>query len=134
MSEKSQTTRTSKNSSEKSCSQQEYFARVVKDRRTGKNGVKFLMGLCDLPLDNDQEDVWGPELFETRRAEEQGTGAGAQWSCTVCTVSIWCRDVFVTLFMLCACSFYFKCLTCVWIHVHMMYLKLYTIQFSSDEN
>ncbi len=61
MSEKSQTTRTSKNSSEKSCSQQEYFARVVKDRRTGKNGVKFLIGLCDLPLDNDQEDVWGPD-------------------------------------------------------------------------
>ncbi len=44
VSEKSQDTYTCNNPIEKSCSQQEYFVRVVKDRRTGKNGSEFLIG------------------------------------------------------------------------------------------
>ena len=44
VSEKSQDTYTSNNPFEKSCSQPEYFVRVVKDRRTGKNGAELLIG------------------------------------------------------------------------------------------
>ena len=44
VSEKSQTTRTSKNLFEK-YTHQEYFVDVVKDRRMSKNGVEFLVSL-----------------------------------------------------------------------------------------
>jgi hypothetical protein len=44
VSEKSQTTRTSKNVFEKSNSKTQYFVREVKGRRMTKNGVEFLIG------------------------------------------------------------------------------------------
>ena len=44
VSEKSQTTRTSKNLFEKSNSKTQYFVREVKGRRMTKNGVEFLIG------------------------------------------------------------------------------------------
>ncbi len=44
VSEKSQTTRTSKNLFEKSNRKTQYFVREVKDRRMTKNGVEFLIG------------------------------------------------------------------------------------------
>ena len=51
VSEKSQTTRTSKNPFEKSNSKQTvYFVRAVKDTRTGKHGPEFLIGWRDFPL------------------------------------------------------------------------------------
>ncbi len=56
MSEKSQATRTSKNVFEKSKSNTQYFVREVKDRRMTKNGVEFLIGCRDFPLDKD--DTW----------------------------------------------------------------------------
>ena len=56
MSEKSQVTRTSKNLFEKSNSKTQYFVREVKGRRMTKNGVEFLIGWCDFPLDKD--DTW----------------------------------------------------------------------------
>ncbi len=58
MSEKSQTTRTSKNVFEKSNSQSLYFVREVKGRRMTTNGVEFLIGWRDFPLDKD--DTWEP--------------------------------------------------------------------------
>ena len=58
VSEKSQTTRTSKNVFEKSNSKTQYFVREVKGRRMTKNGVEFLIGWCDFPLDKD--DTWEP--------------------------------------------------------------------------
>ena len=63
MSEKSQATLTSKNPYEKSSSHHtEYFVRVVKDKRTGKNGTEFLIGWRDFPLEKD--DTWnGPEFL-----------------------------------------------------------------------
>ena len=57
VSEKSQTTRTSKNLFEK-CSQQEYFVDVRKDRRMSKNGVEFLIGWRD--FSNIKYDTWEP--------------------------------------------------------------------------
>ncbi len=53
MSEKSQTTRTSKNLFGKSNSKTQYFVREVKVRRMTKNGVEFLIGCRDFPLDKD---------------------------------------------------------------------------------
>ena len=54
VSEKSQTTITSNNPFEKSKRKWiEFFVREVKDKRTGKNGVEFLIGWCDFPLDKD---------------------------------------------------------------------------------
>jgi hypothetical protein len=44
VSEKSQTTRTSKKLFEKSNSQTQFFVREVKGRRMTKNGVEFLIG------------------------------------------------------------------------------------------
>ncbi len=44
VSEKSQTTRTSKNFFEKSNSKTQYFVREVKGRRMTKNGVEFQIG------------------------------------------------------------------------------------------
>ena len=44
VSEKSQTTRTSKNVFEKSNSKTQYFVREVKGRRITKNGVEILIG------------------------------------------------------------------------------------------
>ncbi len=58
MSEKSQATRTSKNVFEKSNSKTQYFVREVKGRRMTKNGVEFLIGWRDFPLDKD--DTWEP--------------------------------------------------------------------------
>ena len=58
VSEKSQDTRTSWNLFEKSNSKSQYFVREVKDRRMTKNGVEFLIGWCDFPLDKD--DTWEP--------------------------------------------------------------------------
>ena len=53
VSEKSQATSTSKYPFEKSCSQHtEYFVRVVKDKRTRKNGAEFLIGWLDFPLES----------------------------------------------------------------------------------
>ncbi len=43
-------------SEKKSNSKTQYFVREVKDRRMTKNGVEFLIGLCDFPLDKD--DTW----------------------------------------------------------------------------
>ena len=57
VSEKSQTTRTSKHLFEK-CTHQEYFVDVVKDRRMSKNGVEFLIGWRDFP--NIKYDTWEP--------------------------------------------------------------------------
>ena len=51
MSEKSQDTLTSKNLFEKSNSKTQYFVREVKGRRMTKNGVEFLIGCRDFPLD-----------------------------------------------------------------------------------
>jgi hypothetical protein len=49
MSEKSQATHTSKNPIRKSSSQNtQYFVRVVKDNRTGKNGAEFFIGWREL--------------------------------------------------------------------------------------
>ncbi len=56
VSEKSQVTRTSKNVLEKSNSKTQYFSREVKGRRMTKNGVEFLIGWRDFPLDKD--DTW----------------------------------------------------------------------------
>ena len=56
VSEKSQTN--SKNVFEKSNSQAQYFVREVKGRRMTKNGVEFLIGWRDFPLDKD--DTWEP--------------------------------------------------------------------------
>jgi hypothetical protein len=53
VSEKSQATRPSKNVFEKSNSKTQYFVREVKGRRMTKNGVEFLIGWCDFPLDKD---------------------------------------------------------------------------------
>ena len=53
VSEKSQDTRPSKNLFEKSNSTTQYFVREVKDRRMTKNGVEFLIGWSDFPLDKD---------------------------------------------------------------------------------
>ena len=58
VSEKSQVTRTSKNVFEKSKSNTQYFVREVKGRRMTKNGVEFLIGWSDFPLDKD--DTWEP--------------------------------------------------------------------------
>ena len=58
VSEKSQATRTSKNVFEKSNSKTQYFVREVKGRRMTKNGVEFLIGWRDFPLDKD--DTWEP--------------------------------------------------------------------------
>jgi hypothetical protein len=58
VSEKSQSTWTSKNLFEKSNSKKQYFVREVKDRRMTKNGVEFLIGWRDFPLDKD--DTWDP--------------------------------------------------------------------------
>jgi hypothetical protein len=58
VSEKSLVTRTSKNFFEKSNSKTHYFVREVKDTRMTKNGVEFLIGWCDFPLDKD--DTWEP--------------------------------------------------------------------------
>ena len=58
VSEKSQVTRTSKNVFEKSNSKTQYFVREVKGRRMTKNGVEFLIGWRDFPLDKD--DTWEP--------------------------------------------------------------------------
>ena len=58
VSEKSQATRTSKNVFEKSKSNTQYFVREVKGRRMTKNGVEFLIGWRDFPLDKD--DTWEP--------------------------------------------------------------------------
>ena len=58
VSEKSQATRTSKNVFEKSNSNTQYFVREVKGRRMTKNGVEFLIGWRDFPLDKD--DTWEP--------------------------------------------------------------------------
>ena len=58
VSEKSQVTRTSKNVFEKSKSNTQYFVREVKGRRMTKNGVEFLIGWRDFPLDKD--DTWEP--------------------------------------------------------------------------
>jgi hypothetical protein len=58
VSEKSQTTRTSKKLFEKSNSQTQFFVREVKGRRMTKNGVEFLIGWRDFPLDKD--DTWEP--------------------------------------------------------------------------
>ena len=58
LSEKSQVTRTSKNVFEKSNSKTQYFVREVKGRRMTKNGVEFLIGWRDFPLDKD--DTWEP--------------------------------------------------------------------------
>ena len=60
VSEKSQTTRTSKNVFEKSNSKTHYFVREVKGRRMTKNGVEFLIGWRDFPLDKD--DTWDPKF------------------------------------------------------------------------
>ena len=51
--EKSQVTRTSKNLFEKSNSKTQYFVREVKGTRMTKNGVEFLIGWRDFPLDKD---------------------------------------------------------------------------------
>ena len=51
VSEKSQATRTSKNVFEKSNSKTQYFVREVKGRWMTKNGVEFLIGWRDFPLD-----------------------------------------------------------------------------------
>ncbi len=56
VSEKSQVTQTSKNVFEKSNSKTQYFVRAVKGRRMTKNGVEFLIGWCDFPLEKD--DTW----------------------------------------------------------------------------
>ncbi len=56
VSEKSQATRPSQNVFEKSNSKTQYFVREVKSRRMTKNGVEFLIGWCDFPLDKD--DTW----------------------------------------------------------------------------
>ncbi len=61
VSEKSQTTRTSKNVFEKSNSTTQYFVREVNDRRMTKNDVEFLIGWCDFPLDKD--DMWEPITY-----------------------------------------------------------------------
>jgi hypothetical protein len=53
VSEMSQATRTSKKVFEKSNSKTQYFVREVKDRRMTKNGVEFLIGWSDFPLDKD---------------------------------------------------------------------------------
>ena len=58
MSDKSQVTRTSKNLFEKSNSKTQYFVREVKGRRMTKNGVAFLIGCRDFPL--DKGDTWEP--------------------------------------------------------------------------
>ena len=58
MSEKSQVTRTSNNLFETSNTKTQFFVREVKDRRTTKNGVEFLIGWRDFPLDKD--DTWEP--------------------------------------------------------------------------
>ena len=58
VSEKSQVTRTSKNLFEKSNSKTQYFVREVKGTRMTKNGVEFLIGWRDFPLDKD--DTWEP--------------------------------------------------------------------------
>ncbi len=58
MSEKSQVTRTSKNLFEKSNRKTLYFVREVKVRRMTRNGVEFLIGWSDFPLDKD--DTWEP--------------------------------------------------------------------------
>jgi hypothetical protein len=58
VSEKSQTTRTRKNVFEKSNSKTQYFFCEVKDRRMTKNGVEFLIGCRDFPLDKDV--TWEP--------------------------------------------------------------------------
>ncbi len=58
VSEKSQATRTSKNVFEKSNSKTQYLVREVKGRRMMKNGVEFLIGWHDFPLDKD--DTWEP--------------------------------------------------------------------------
>ena len=58
VSEKSQATRTSNNLFEKSNTKTQYFVREVKGRRMTKNGVEFLIGWCDFPLDKD--DTWEP--------------------------------------------------------------------------
>jgi hypothetical protein len=58
VSEKSQATRTSKNVFEKSNSKTQCFVREVKGRRMTKNGVEFLIGCRDFPLDKD--DTWEP--------------------------------------------------------------------------
>ncbi len=39
-------------------SKTQYFVREVKGRRMTKNGVEFLIGWCDFPLDKD--DRWEP--------------------------------------------------------------------------
>jgi hypothetical protein len=56
VSEKSQVTWTSKNVFEKSNIKTQCFVREVKDRRMTKNGVEFLIGWRDFPLDKD--DTW----------------------------------------------------------------------------
>ncbi len=58
VSEESQTTWTSKNLFEKSNSKTQFFVREVKGRRMTKNGVEFLIGWRDFPLDKD--DSWEP--------------------------------------------------------------------------
>jgi hypothetical protein len=58
VSEKSQVTQTSKNVFEKSNRKTQYFVRTVKDRRMTKNGVEFLIGWCNFPLEKD--DTWEP--------------------------------------------------------------------------
>ena len=61
VSEKSQATRTSKNVFEKSNSKTQYFVREVKGRRMTKNGVEFLIGWRDFPLDEPITNLPGSE-------------------------------------------------------------------------
>ena len=52
VSETSQVTCTNKNPFKRSSSHKEYFVHVVKDRRSGKNGVEFLIGNHPFCLQN----------------------------------------------------------------------------------